>query len=252
MRINERRLIAFFTDFGGDGPYTGQVRAVLAHLAPGIPVIDLMADAPACDAQGSAYLLAAYAQGFPPGTVLLAVVDPGVGGNRPACVVEADRRWYVGPGNGLFELVMRRAGTPPRAWSIDERLDPLSATFHGRDLFAPVAARLARGGYRPGRPLPPERAGRPDWPCDLERIVYVDRYGNAVSGMRASQIAHAATISIKGMRVRHARTFSDLPAGAAFWYENSNGLLEIAVNQGRASESLGATAGVLIHIEAGL
>ena len=241
-------MIALFSDFGGDGPYTGQVKAVLARFAPGVPVVDLMADAPACDVQGSAYLLAAYAQSFPPGTVFLAVVDPGVGGERPACVVESDRRWYVGPGNGLFELVMRRAVTPPRAWSIDRRPDHLSATFHGRDLFAPEAARLARGGFPPGRPMAPNRAGCAHWPCDLEQIVYVDRYGNAMSGVRAAHISNSAAILIDGVRVRHAHTFSDVPAGAAFWYANSNGLLEIAVNRGRASESLGAKVGCPLRI----
>ena len=98
-----------FTDFGLHGPYTGQMKAVLHQMAPGIPVIDLFADAPVGNPKASAYLLAAYAAWFPAGTVFLCVVDPGVGGTRPAIIIEADGRWYVGPGNGLFELVQRRA-----------------------------------------------------------------------------------------------------------------------------------------------
>src|SRR5215472_12115972 len=98
-------MIVLFTDFGLTGPYAGQVKAVLHQVAPQVPVVDLFADAPSRDPRASAYLLAAYAAWFPAGTVFLAVVDPGVGGARPAVIVEADRRWYVGPGNGLFELV---------------------------------------------------------------------------------------------------------------------------------------------------
>jgi S-adenosylmethionine hydrolase len=111
-------LIVLFTDFGLDGPYTGQMKAVLHQMAPGIPIIDLFADAPAGNPKASAYLLAAYAVWFTAGTVLLCVVDPGVGGTRPAIIIEADGRWYVGPGNGLFELVQRRAGNT-RGWDID-------------------------------------------------------------------------------------------------------------------------------------
>ena len=133
-----------FTDFGLAGPYTGQVTAVLQQTAPGVPVIRLFADAPAGQPRPAAYLLAAYAAWFPPSTVLLCVIDPGVGSERPALIVEAAGRLYVGPGNGLFELVLRRAAAP-RCWEIAWRPPALSASFHGRDLFAPIAGRLARG-----------------------------------------------------------------------------------------------------------
>ena len=131
-------MIVLVTDFGLAGPYTGQVKAVLTQAAPGVPVIDLFADAPAGNAKASAYLLAAYAAWFPAGTVFLSVVDPGVGSERAPVVVEADGRWYVGPGNGLFELVRRRAAVS-RCWEITWRPATLSNSFHGRDLFAPVA-----------------------------------------------------------------------------------------------------------------
>src|SRR5579883_1868908 len=103
-------MIVLFTDFGLEGPYTGQVKAVLWREAPGIPVFDLFADAPMQRPQEAAYLLAAYAMAFPAGTVFLAVVDPGVGTDRPAEAVQIDGRWFVGPGNGLFEPLLRRAG----------------------------------------------------------------------------------------------------------------------------------------------
>src|SRR5215467_7360454 len=113
-------VIALFTDFGIAGPYVGQMKAVLYRDAPGVPVVDLFADAPAAMPKPSAYLLAAYAIWFPPGSVLLAVVDPGVGSCRAAVVVDADGRLYVGPDNGLFELVVRRARTV-RSWAISWR-----------------------------------------------------------------------------------------------------------------------------------
>src|SRR5713226_6592440 len=144
-------MIVLFTDFGLHGPYTGQMKAVLHRMAPGTPVIDLFADAPAGNPKASAYLLAAYAAWFPAGTVFLCVVDPGVGGTRPPVMLEADGRRYVGPGNGLFELVERRAGQT-RRFDIDWKPERLSASFHGRDLFAPVAAMLARGEPPPGQP----------------------------------------------------------------------------------------------------
>ena len=140
-------MIVVFTDFGLQGPYTGQMKAVLHQLAPAVPAIDLFADAPVGNPKASAYLLAAYAQWFAAGTVFLCVVDPGVGGTRPAIILEADGRWYVGPGNGLFELVQRRA-TTTRSWDIDWKPERLSASFHGRDLFAPVAAILVAASRR--------------------------------------------------------------------------------------------------------
>src|SRR4029077_3895318 len=105
-------MIVLFTDFGLAGPYTGQVNAVLHESAPGVPVIQLFADAPAGQPKPAAYLLAAYAAWFPPGTVLLCVVDPGVGGARGGLMAGAAGLFYVGPDNGLFELVQRRAASP--------------------------------------------------------------------------------------------------------------------------------------------
>jgi S-adenosyl-L-methionine hydrolase (adenosine-forming) len=239
-------MIVLFTDFGLQGPYTGQMKAVLHQMAPGIPVIDLFADAPAGNPKASAYLLAAYAQWFAPGATFLCVVDPGVGGARPPVVVEADGRWYVGPGNGLFELVERRAAKA-RSWDIDFKPQQLSASFHGRDLFAPVAAMLARGAPPAGEPR--KHAGRrSDWPDDLAEIVYVDHFGNAITGLRASILPPNARLGAAGRVLERARTFSDRPPGAAFWYENSNGLAEIAVNCGRADRDLGLVIGSPVEI----
>ena len=240
-------IIVLFTDFGLEGPYTGQVKTVLHQIAPGVPVVDLFADLPAAKPQPAAYLLAAYGRWFPSGTVILAVVDPGVGGERAAVVVEADSRWYVGPDNGLFELVARRAERV-RSWKIPAPAEAISASFHGRDLFAPVAGQLARGDPPPGRLRPAEISRHPEWPDDLPEIVYIDRFGNAMTGLRAALIPQGARLAAAGRVFARRRTFSDVPVGEAFWYENSNGLAEVAVNAGRADAALGLAVGTSIGI----
>jgi len=240
-------MIVLFTDFGLEGPYTGQVKAVLHREAPGVPVIDLFSDAPAGRPKPSAYLLAAYAEWFPPGTVVLAVIDPGVGSARAPLVVEAEGRWYVGPDNGLFELVTRRAARP-QSWEISSFPVALSASFHGRDLFAPVAGRLARGELPSGPPRTAESGRRADWPDDLAEIVYIDRYGNAMTGVRADCLPSEARIGVPGRELERARTFSDVPVGEAFWYANSNGLVEIAVNRGHAANALGLAIGDAVAV----
>ena len=242
-------MILLFTDFGLSGPYTGQMKAVLAQQAPAVPVIDLFADAPAFDPQLSAYLLAAYAPAFPAGSVFLCVVDPGVGTDRRPVMVEADGRWFVGPDNGLLALITRRA-TSLNAWTIDWIPERLSASFHGRDLFAPVAAGLATGRPIERSPLPPAAVDRPDWPDELPRIVYVDVYGNAMSGMRASTLPADAVLSAAGTRITRARTFGAVGPGEPLWYENSNGLAEIAVNRGRADHALGLKVGDAVTVKA--
>ena len=240
-------MIILFTDFGDSGPYGGQMKAVLGREAPGIQIIDLLHDAPAFEAKWAAYLFASFIDIFPTDVVFLCVVDPGVGSDRRAIVVEADGRRYVGPDNGLFELVIRRANTT-RLWHITWEPETLSASFHGRDLFAPVAAMLARGEPVPGEERPIEEARRPDWPDDLAEIVYIDNFGNAMTGIRAASLKSGFTLEANGRKFDKGRTFSDAEPGAAFWYENSNGLAEIAVNQGRARELLGLSVGSPVTI----
>jgi S-adenosylmethionine hydrolase len=234
-------MIVLCTDFGLAGPYTGQVKAVLARRAPGVPVIDLFADLPAFAPKLSAYLLAAYTARFEGGDVILAVVDPGVGSARRALVVEADGLWLTGPDNGLFELILRRAGHA-RCWPIEVSAEErISATFHGRDLFAPAAARLALGETPHGPPIAPSRFA--DWPDDLLAITYVDHYGNAMTGARASSLANNAAVEVAGRRILRGQKFADVPVGEALWYENANGLAEIAVNGGSAAATFGLSPG---------
>jgi hypothetical protein len=235
-------MIATFTDFGAAGPYLGQVRAVLYREAPGVPVVDVFPDLPAFNIRAAAYLLPAYSQYLPPGCVCLCVVDPGVGGEREALAVAADGRWYVGPDNGLLSLVVRRASRVS-AYAISWRPAQLSDSFHGRDLFAPVCARLALDGMAPGTPVALAALVMPDWPEDLHEVVYVDGYGNAITGLRATSLPATARLQIGGRVCSRHRTFEEAPPGTPFWYANANGLVEIAVAGGSASAALNTVVG---------
>jgi S-adenosylmethionine hydrolase len=236
-----------FTDYGLQGPYVGLLKLALARHAPAVPVIDLWHDVPPFDSQGVAYLLAAYVPEFPADTVFVGVIDPGVGSARAGLIVQADDRWLVGPDNGLFDRVAARAGRF-HAWQITWRPQRLSASFHGRDLFAPVAAMLASRTATADELGVPVALALRDWPDELARIVYIDRFGNAMTGIRAKAVSRDARLVIGGQALPWARTFSDVAVGQGFWYENSSGLVELAVNQGNAAEHCKLRIGDAVQI----
>jgi S-adenosylmethionine hydrolase len=210
------------------------VKAVLAARAPGIPVVDATHSVPDFGIEPAAHLLAALAAYYPRGCVFLAVVDPGVGGKRDAIVVEAEGRQFVGPDNGLLSVVWQRARRR-KCFRIAWRPRRLSSSFHGRDLFAPVAAALA--AKRPRGWLKAQDAPRVLLdPSDLARVIYIDHFGNCMTGMRAESLGSNAWLRVGRRVLPHARTFEE--AGGPFWYENSIGLAEIAVPQGSAARTL--------------
>ncbi len=229
--------IVLFTDFGSADVYVGQVKAVLAREAPGIPVIDLLNDVPAYRIRPAAHLLASLVPQFPQGSVFLAVVDPGVGGPRAPVALRADGYRFVGPDNGLLSVFAARA-RDKQAFRIEWIPESLSTSFHGRDLFAPVAARLAVERVPEGwlAPLPGLSVDFGD--ADLAEVIYVDHYGNARSGLRARNAPREAQLVVNGRPLRYARVFSEAPDGTPFWYENSEGLIEIAMNRASAAERL--------------
>ena len=243
--------LLLLTDFGVQGPYVGQMKSVLHALAPGLPVIDLMHDVPAFNAHAGAHMLSALVAHMPVGSVCVAVVDPGVGTPRDAVVLEADGRWFVGPDNGLLSVCAARAGQH-RVWRIDWRPEQLSATFHGRDLFAPIAAQVARmleedlSNMHGLTPIP--ALGVEFDSTDLLRVIYLDAFGNAWTGLRGS-LAHANTqIMVAGQTLNSAATFSEAKKGEPFWYVNSLGLVEIAANRASAAVLLGLKIGDPIRI----
>lgn len=236
-------VIHIVCDFGTAGPYLGEMRTALYRSAPHGHAEILMSDMPRFDPKASAYLLAALARRFEPGDVCLAIVDPGVGTERAALALMVDDVWFVGPDNGLFECVLRHCRSW-RAQRITWRPKELSASFHGRDLFAPVAAKLASGRTVDLAAHDPARF--PDWPDDLPAVIYADGYGNLVSAHRAPAISNSAKLVVAGKEICGTRTFGDAAPGALFWYENSMGLIEVAANRARASDLLGYATGQIM------
>ena len=241
--------VVLFTDFGADDIYVGQLKAALLNECPDAISIDLLHSAPPFQICAAAHLFAALQSRFPAGAVFIAVVDPGVGTSRDAVVVRADDKWYVGPDNGLLSVTSARAARS-QAWRIVWRPQRLSDSFHGRDLFAPVAARIAANS------LPS------DWirnlkalqvrlgPQDLPEVIYIDHYGNVLTGLRGTSLARTTVIVLAGRRISYARVFAEAPAGCAFWYENSIGLVEIAVDRAAAAGLLGITIGDAVTVVA--
>ena len=242
-------MILLFTDFGTGGLYVGQVKAVLHQYAPNTRVIDLLHDAPAFNVKAGAHLLAALAERLPRGSVVFAVVDPGVGSQRDAVVVRADGSYFVGPDNGLLSGAAARAERRT-VWTITWRPRGLARSFHGRDLFAPIAAAIARGDFPEARLKRKPRLAMSFGADDLAEIIYVDHYGNAATGLRASGVSRRARLVVKGTWIVHARVFSEAPRGEVFWYENSIGLVEIAANSVSAAAKLGLAIGDPVAIAA--
>jgi S-adenosylmethionine hydrolase len=236
--------IVLFTDFGPSGPYIGQMESVLQQAAPNVPVINLLSNAPTADPRLSSYLLAALRYSFPVNNIFLAVVDPGVGGERRAVVLHADGQTFVGPDNGLLNTVAVQAKNAQ--WSeITWRPEHCSMSFHGRDLFAPIAAKLAIDSAE-DLLMPFKRDDLGDWPHDLAAVIYFDYYGNAMTGLRYHEQLAGKILNINGVAIKQADTFSAVTEQQAFWYKNSSGLVEIAVNKGCAEKQLDLKLGVPI------
>jgi len=235
-------MIFLFTDFGAADIYVGQVKIALHQRAPKVPVVDLLHDAPAFNVKAGAHLLAAFAGRIPEGSVTLAVVDPGVGGLRDPVAVVADGRWYVGPDNGLISVVAARAAKV-EVFSIGWRPDDLSVSFHGRDLFAPVAGMIASGGRKAAKLKKKAQLAVKFGAEDLTEVIYVDHYGNLVTGLRAGAVPRERALVVNGRQIPYARVFSRVVAGEVFWYENSLGLVEIAANSASAQQKLGSAQG---------
>ena len=234
--------IFLFTDFGAADLYVGQVKSALLEYAPDAAVIDLLHEAPAFNIRASAHLLAALTARIPSHGVTLAVVDPGVGGERAPVIVLADGKWFAGPDNGLLSVVAARA-QGVQVFPISWRPAMVSESFHGRDLFAPFAGMLARGDLDVGQ-LEAKAGLEVDFGGeDLPEVIYVDHYGSAMTGLRAGGVVREARIAVEGRRIGYGRVFSEVAEGEVFWYENSLGLVEIAANA--------VSAALKLHVKIG-
>ena len=232
------RPVFFLSDFGCEDPYAGVVRAVITSRAPGAEVRDLAHDLPPGDLRRGAYALYQALPYLPRGAVVLAVVDPGVGSERRTLAVEAGGWLLVVPDNGLLTLVAQR--WPPGAAVVLPVPEGASATFHGRDVFAPAAAALAKG-------VPLARLGRGTDPRGLVRlpvsltrgregeVLTFDRFGNVVTTL-VGPPPPGAVLRVGGVEAPCRRTFADVPEGEPVCYQGSAGLIELAVNRGSARE----------------
>jgi S-adenosylmethionine hydrolase len=239
-------MIYLFTDFGYQGPYVGEMQALLQRRLTHQQTTNLMHDAPRFNPRASAYLLAALSQQFEYGDICLAVVDPGVGHpDRKPIWLEVDGINFVGPDNGLLSVIARR-GKEVQAHEVTWRPEKLSTSFHGRDLFAPVTVKVALRERIDSEPYTVNEMVGADWPVDLDEVIYIDHFGNAITGLRGDQLMGDAKIVVNKTELSFADTFSSVAPQQAFWYVNSMGLVEIAVNQGSAAQTLDLSIGVSV------
>lgn len=236
------------------------MKGVLATAAPQVPVDDISHGVSHGDIRGGAYALRRYWNRYPPGTVHIAVVDPGVGTPRRPLAVQADGRYLVLPDNGLASRVLVEASQ----WEA-VRLDPdrigteaASATFHGRDLFAPAGARLVTGTPLADLGGPVEDPVRWDEPAPRRRgacvegdVVSVDRFGNLITNVPAELLPGSAVVSVAGSRLPLLRTYGGTGPGELLALVNSDGRLEVAVREGSAMEVLGVGEGAVVRVEEG-
>jgi S-adenosylmethionine hydrolase len=238
--------IALLSDFG-DGPYVGQMRLRLSQLVPDIPVVTLTSDLPAFRPDLAAYLLAGLQAGMPRQTVYCCVVDPGVGTNREVIIARCGEDWWLGPDNGLL-VPLLQGHTDRDLYRLRWRPRQLSASFHGRDLFVPVAALLVRGELPDAEPTTLEGMVGSDWPRERACICYIDAFGNLMTGLQAVGLSADTELFAAGRGLKAARTFAEVAIGEAFWYSNAFGLVELAVNQGRADTTLGLGLGAPVEL----
>ncbi len=246
------RPIALVTDFGLDDAYVGVLHAILVREANGAERFDISHNVPPGDVWTGCYILRYAWPDLPPSAVVLAVVDPAVGTGRRAIAAEIGDRWIVAPDNGL----PMAAGGPSRCFVLDgARLGAhrISATFHGRDVFAPAAGRLARGDDPAmfGEPCDPSTlvpCPLPEVRCNGETIrgvvLHVDHFGNVITNLVWAEVPAGAELRAGWRRVAaRSDTYADAPAGHAVLMEGSSGLLEIAVKGASAAELLDLSRG---------
>jgi len=255
-------VITLTTDFGSRDPFVGIMKGVIATRAPGVTVIDVTHGIPPQDVLAGALVLEHAVPYFPEGAIHVAVVDPGVGSSRRPLCVETATALLVGPDNGLLSLAAPMGSVQRIVHLTDEQvfLSPRSSTFHGRDVFAPVAAALALGtdAARLGRTIDHmvriERPAAVVGPGGIRgEIIYVDGFGNLVSNVDDNALTafprDAVSITIAGACLRGiAASYSAVAPGEPLAVMNSWGLLEVAVRDGSAQTRLGATVGTVVEV----
>ena len=240
-------IVYFFSDFGASGPYTGQVEAVIRDRTSA-QFINLISDAPAADPYHSAYLLAALYEELPVKKgYMLAVVDPGVGSDRQVVTFQIGKMTFLGPDNGLFSRLIERHEVRKVA-ILEHPGDNISHSFHARDWFAPELARMINGGTIGFKFQDSASLVGVDWPDQVREIIYIDHYGNLMTGLSAKDVNPSFKVKINDIELSHAKTFSQVDKSGMFWYQNSIGLVEIAANSDNAADLLGANIGLAFSL----
>jgi S-adenosylmethionine hydrolase len=257
-------VIALLTDFGLQDHYVGAMKGAILTVCPEATLVDVTHEVPAHDVAAGALALDVAYPHFPPGTVFVAVVDPGVGSTRRPVAVGAGGWLFVGPDNGLFTFVLE-SHPSARVHVIANPLlfrAPLSPVFHGRDLFGPAAARLAQGltleelgpaVADPVRlPLPTKTRTADGWEG---AVIHVDRFGNLTTNLREGDLEALAgrgreglEVVLEGEAIPLVRSYSDVEVGQPCALFGSSGRLEVAVRCGRAQALTGASAGVRVRV----
>ena len=256
--------IALLTDFGNRDWYVASMKGVIHTILPEARIVDISHEIRPGDRREAAFLLSQCYGESPRGTVFLVVVDPGVGGSRLGIAVHAGDQFFVGPDNGVLSFHDLVDNEIAREARVIENRDfmgaVLSSTFHGRDVFAPVGARLLRAGVfkKVGARL--SSIVKINWPRakyeeggSRGELIYVDHFGNGISNIRAALLGEpaslqSATVSVSGQSIPLAGTFSDVELGRPVAYVGSGGFVEIAVNRGNAARAFGLGVGCEVEL----
>jgi S-adenosyl-L-methionine hydrolase (adenosine-forming) len=248
-------IVTFTTDFGGSDGYVGAMKGVVVSRSRGCNLVDICHNIPKHDVAAGAFALAQAAPYFPPGTIHVVVVDPGVGGRRDSVIAVAKNQLFVGPDNGVLSLAAVR---PDAVFAIEApafRRDPVSPTFHGRDVFAAAAGLLAAGA-------PPEDAGRSlaeliplpsakAEPMGMLSVMHVDHFGNVITSLKAGKVVgNTKQLLVNGTTFAWEKTYCDVPVGSMVAYVGSSGYVELAVREGAAAESLSVVRNQILSWEA--
>jgi S-adenosyl-L-methionine hydrolase (adenosine-forming) len=254
-------IITLTTDFGLADPFVGIMKGVILGIAPDAHVVDITHDIRSYDILEAAFLIDSTYRYFPSGTIHVIVVDPGVGSARRPMVAAAKDHIFVAPDNGVLSYILSDVQPPGySAYWINNRslfLNAISQTFHGRDIFAPVAAHLALG-------IPIESVGprivdfvkkslpkpRPQGDKLLGTVLRIDKFGNIITNLKRSQLGSDFAIRVAGLSItRLCTSFSEAEPGEFFAVEGSTGYIEVALNQGSAAARLNVALGAEIELE---
>jgi S-adenosylmethionine hydrolase len=255
-------IITLTTDFGLADPFVGIMKGVILGIAPGAQIIDVSHDIRSYDILEAAFIIDSSYRYFPAGTIHVIVVDPGVGSARRPMAAAAKEHIFVAPDNGVLSCILDGdAMTPaPSAYWIKNQslfLNAVSKTFHGRDIFAPVAAHLALGASIDSvgprivdfvkRALPKPR---PQGNKLVGTALRIDKFGNIITNLKRSHLGKDFVIRVAGLSItRFCATFSEAEPGEFFALEGSTGYIELALNQASAANRLNVSLGAEIELE---